>query len=32
MKKKIPHSFERDDNGIKQENSIESDEAKLLII
>lgn len=29
MKKKIPHSFERDDNGIKQENSIESDEAKL---
>jgi len=29
MKKKILHSFERDDNGIKQENSIESDEAKL---
>lgn len=29
MKKKIPHPFERDDNGIKQENSIESDEAKL---
>jgi len=32
MKKKIPHSFERDDNGIKQENSIEAGEAMLYVI